>query len=74
MFCGIVMTFYDKCIVRKDGFKLERGGGGELFKEGFRKLFKTRKNLSQEPNDSAIQLAKTASKSCSTRKTIGCLY
>jgi len=31
-------------IVRKDGFKLERGegGGGELFKEGLRKL------LSQE--------------------------
>jgi len=46
-------------IVRKDGFKLERG---ELFKEGFRKLFKTRMNLSQEPIDSAIQLAKTASK------------
>jgi len=55
--------------VRKDGFKLE---GGELFQEGFRKLFKTRMNLSQEPIDSAIQLAKTASKSCSTRKTIGC--
>ena len=38
-------------------------------------------NLSQEPIDSAIQLAKTASKSYSTRKTIGffvetigCLY
>jgi len=51
--------------VRKDGFKLE---GSELFKEGFRKLFKTRMNLSQEPIDSAIQLAKTASKSYSTRK------
>ena len=46
--------------------------GGELFQEGFRKLFKTRMNLSQEPIDSAIQLAKTASKSYSTRKTIGC--
>ena len=56
-------------IVRKDGFKLK---GGELFKKGFRKLFKTRMNLSQEPIDSAIQLAKTASKSYSTRKTIGC--
>ena len=29
-------------------------------------------NLFQKPIDSAIQLAKTASKSCSTRKTIGC--
>ena len=56
-------------IVRKDGFKLE---GGELFKESFRKLFKTRMNLSQETIDSEIQLAKTASKSCSTWKTIGC--
>jgi len=56
-------------IVRKHGFKLE---GGELFKEGFRKLFKTRMNLSQETIDSEIQFAKTASKSCSTRKTIGC--
>ena len=55
--------------VRKDGFKLE---GGELFKEGFHKLFKTRMNLSQETIDSEIQFAKTASKSCSTRKTIGC--
>ena len=52
-----------------------------MFKEGFRKLFKTRMNLSQEPIDSVIQLAKTASKSYSTRKiilcfveTIGCLY
>jgi len=43
-----------------------------LFKEGFRKLFKTRMNLSQEPIDLAIQLAKTTSKSYSTRKTIGC--
>ena len=60
---------WDPSLVRKDGFKLE---GGEFFKEGFRKLFKTRMNLSLEPNDSAIQLAKTASKSCSTRKTIGC--
>jgi len=55
--------------VRKDGFKLE---GGELFKEGFRKLFKTRMNLSQEPIDSVIQLTKTANKSYKTRKTIGC--
>jgi len=55
--------------VRKDVFKLE---GGELFKEGFRNFFKTRMNLSQEPIDSIIQLAKTASKSYSTRKTIGC--
>ena len=30
-------------------------------------------NLSQERIDSEIQFAKTASKSCSTRKTIGCL-
>jgi len=31
-------------------------------------------NLSQETIDSEIQFAKTTSKSCSTRKTIGCLY
>ena len=43
-----------------------------MFKKGFRKLFKTRMNLSQEPIDSVIQLAKTASKSYRTRKTIGC--
>ena len=29
-------------------------------------------NLSHETIDSKIQFAKTASKSCSTRKTIGC--
>ena len=29
-------------------------------------------NLSQKPIDSTIQLAKTASKNCSTKKTIGC--
>ena len=46
-------------VVRKDGFKLE---GGELFKEGFRKHFKTIMNLSHELIDSAIQLAKTAAK------------
>jgi len=60
---------FNQAIVRKDGFKLE---GGELFKEGFRKLFKLKMNLSHKPIDSAIQLAKTASKSCNTRKTIGC--
>ena len=41
-----------------------------MFKRVFANISKTRMNLSQEPNDSAIQLAKTASKSCSTRKTI----
>jgi len=52
-----------------DGFKLE-GGGGELFKEGFRKL------LSHEWNSlkKQIQFAKIESKNNSTRKTIGCLY
>jgi len=43
-----------------------------LFKENFRKLLKTRMNLSQETIDSEIQFAKTTSKSCSTKKTIGC--
>ena len=43
-----------------------------MFKEGFLNFFKTRMNLSQEPIDSVIQLAKTASRSYSTRKTIGC--
>ena len=50
----------------------QEGGGGELFKKGFRKLFKPRMTLSQEPIDSVIQLAKTTSKSYRTRKTIGC--
>jgi len=31
-------------------------------------------NLSHETIDSEIQFTKTASKSCSTRKIIGCLY
>jgi len=58
-----------RILVRKDGFKLE---GGELFKGVFANFSKLRMNLFQKPIDSAIQLAKTASKSCSTRKTIGC--
>ena len=63
--------FLKVIIVRKDGFKLE---GGELFKRVFANISKTRMNLSQEPNDSTIQLAKTASKSYRPEKTIGCLY
>ena len=46
--------------------------GGEQFKRVFAKFSKTRMNLSQEPIDSVIQLAKTASKSYRTRKTISC--
>jgi len=55
--------------VRKDGFKLE---GGELFKGVFANFSKLKMNLLKKPIVSAIQLAKTASKSCSTRKTINC--
>jgi len=58
-------------IVRMDDFKLE-GGRGELFKENFRKLLKQEWNYLSKTIDSEIQFAKTASKSCSTRKTIGC--
>jgi len=63
------VKFQEKTIVRINGFKLD---GGELFKENFRKLLEQewiylRKQLIQK-----FSLPKTASKSCSTRKTIGC--
>ena len=53
--------------VRKHGLE-----GGELFKRVFANISNTIMNLSQEPIDSVIQLAKTASKNYRTRKTIGC--
>jgi len=43
-----------------------------LVKGVFANFSKLRMNLFHKTIDSAIQLAKTASKSCSTRKTIGC--
>ena len=61
-------------LVRKDGFKLEGRGGGGIVKRGFRKLFKARMNLFHKPIDSAIQLAKIASKTVILEKTIGCFF
>jgi len=52
----------------------ERGGGGELFKGGFQKLFQLEQNPLYE-TQSEIQFAKILNaKQQSTRKTIGWLF